>query len=151
MGSKPLFCGRDVASALGYKKPFDAIAQHVEADDSVKCGLIDSLGREQLTTFINESGPYALIMGSKLESARRFQALGDRGGAAAWCVTRRERRSDIGTLFCGTCVVPHLYFSKKMLLVAEDVGVEICIFAYFFSYLCNQIMHAFHGSTESAI
>ena len=39
----------------------------------MKHGIIDSLGREQLTTFINESGFYALILGSKLESARRFK------------------------------------------------------------------------------
>ena len=58
---EPLFCGRDVASALEYKKPFDAIVQHVEEDDTMKRGIIDSLGREQLTTFINESGLYDLI------------------------------------------------------------------------------------------
>ena len=69
----PLFCGRDVARALGYKKPFDAIAQHVEEDDTMKRGIIDSLGRTQQTTFINESGLYALILGSKLDSARRFK------------------------------------------------------------------------------
>ena len=70
---EPLFCAKDVAMALGYKKPHEAIAQHVEADDSVKRGLIDSLGRIQKAIFINESGLYSLIMGSKLESARRFK------------------------------------------------------------------------------
>ena len=70
---EPLFCAKDVAVALGYKKPHEAIAQHVEADDSVKHGLIDSLGREQKTILINESGLYALILGSKLESACRFK------------------------------------------------------------------------------
>ena len=70
---EPLFCGKDVAEALGYKRSRDAIAQHVEEDDAVKHRLIDSLGREQLTTFINESGLYALILSSKLESARRFK------------------------------------------------------------------------------
>ena len=67
---EPLFCAKDVAVALGYKRSRDAIAQHVEEDDAVKHRLIDSLGREQLTTFINESGLYSLILGSKLESAR---------------------------------------------------------------------------------
>ena len=70
---EPLFCGRDVARALGYKKPFDAIAIHVEGDDTMKRGIIDSLGREQLTIFINESGLYSLILSSKLESAKRFK------------------------------------------------------------------------------
>ena len=68
-----MFCGRDVAAALGYKKPEWAIATHVEADDSAKCGVIDSLGREQQAIFINESGLYALILSSKLDSARRFK------------------------------------------------------------------------------
>ena len=70
---EPMFCGRDVARALGYKKPFDAIAKHVEGDDTMKRGIIDSLGREQLTIFINESGLYSLILSSKLENARRFK------------------------------------------------------------------------------
>lgn len=68
-----MFCGRDVAVALGYKKPEWAIATHVEADDSAKRGVIDSLGREQQAIFINESGLYALILSSKLPSARRFK------------------------------------------------------------------------------
>ena len=68
-----MFCGRDVAAALGYKKPEWAIATHVEADDSAKRGVIDSLGREQQAIFINESGLYALILSSKLDSAKRFK------------------------------------------------------------------------------
>lgn len=70
---EPLFCAKDVCEALGYKKARNAIAQHVDEGDALKQGLIDSLGREQLTTFINESGLYALILSSKLESARRFK------------------------------------------------------------------------------
>ena len=58
--------------ALGYKKPENAVAMHVDRDDTLKQGLIDSLGREQLTTIINESGLYTLVLSSKLESARRF-------------------------------------------------------------------------------
>ena len=34
----------------------DALAKHVEKDDSAKCGLIDSMGRRQKTIVINESG-----------------------------------------------------------------------------------------------
>ena len=61
-----------MALALGYKKPENAVAMHVDRDDTLKQGLIDSLGREQLTTIINESGLYTLVLSSKLESARRF-------------------------------------------------------------------------------
>ena len=70
---EPMFCGKDVALALGYKKPLDAIAQHVESEDSVKHGLLDKRGCNQKTIFINESGLYALILSSKLEGARRFK------------------------------------------------------------------------------
>ena len=68
-----MFCAKDVCDALGYKRSRDAIDQHVEKDDAVKHRLIDSLGRKQLTFFINESGLYSLILSSKLESAKRFK------------------------------------------------------------------------------
>lgn len=42
-----VFGGKDVALALGYKKPLDAIAHHVESDDSVKHGLLDNRGCKQ--------------------------------------------------------------------------------------------------------
>lgn len=70
---EPWFVGKDVAIILGYAKPLNAIATHVDEDDSLKQGLADSLGRMQDTIFINESGLYALIFGSKLESAKRFK------------------------------------------------------------------------------
>ncbi len=71
--NEPWFVGKDVAEALGYAKPLDAISRHVDEDDSVKHGLTDSLGRIQKTIIINESGLYSLILSSKLESAKRFK------------------------------------------------------------------------------
>ena len=68
-----LFCAKDVALALGYGQPRKAIARHIDEDDGMKRTLIDSLGRKQQAIFINESGLYALILSSKLESARRFK------------------------------------------------------------------------------
>lgn len=70
---EPWFVGKDVASALGYSRERDAIATHVDNDDAVKYGVTDSIGREQQTTVINESGLYSLIFGSKLESAKKFK------------------------------------------------------------------------------
>ena len=67
------FVGKDVAKALGYSKPLDALAKHVEKDDSAKCGLIDSMGRRQKTIIINESGLYALILSSHLPQAKAFK------------------------------------------------------------------------------
>ncbi len=69
----PWFVGKDVAVALGYEKPRNAITAHVDEDDALKWGVTDSLGRSQDTTIINESGLYALIFGSRLESAKRFK------------------------------------------------------------------------------
>ena len=68
----PLFCGKDVAEALGYKKPENALAQHVEKGDTLKQGTPTTSGI-QLMLFINESGLYSLILSSKLESSRRFK------------------------------------------------------------------------------
>lgn len=70
---EPWFVGKDVASALGYAKPLNALYTHVEKDDSLKQGITDSLGRNQETILINESGVYSLIFGSKLESAIKFK------------------------------------------------------------------------------
>lgn len=71
--NEPWFVGKDVAVALGFAKPLNAIAAHVDEDDSLKQGLIDSIGRMQDTIFINESGVYSMVFGSKIESAKRFK------------------------------------------------------------------------------
>lgn len=70
---EPWLVGKDVAEILGYAKPLNALASHVDTDDSLKRGLIDSLGRKQDTIIINESGFYSLVMGSKLPTAKRFK------------------------------------------------------------------------------
>ena len=66
------FVGKDVAEALGYANARDAINKHVDSEDKgvAKC---DTLGGAQELTVINESGLYSLILGSKLESAKRFK------------------------------------------------------------------------------
>ena len=70
---EPLFCAKDVCDALGYKKAQLAIVQHVDRYDAAKRSTVDSLGRKNQAIFINESGLYALILSSKLESAKRFK------------------------------------------------------------------------------
>lgn len=69
----PWFVGKDVAEALGYNEPHKAIQRHVDEDDGMKYPITDSTGRKQETWLINESGLYSLILGSKLESAKRFK------------------------------------------------------------------------------
>lgn len=67
------FVGVDIARALGYKKPTDAVNNNVAEDDSSRKGVTDNLGRTQQAIVINESGLYSLIFGSKLESAKKFK------------------------------------------------------------------------------
>ena len=66
------FVGKDVASALGYKNSMDALMRHVDEEDKQTSGF--TMGGQKYTmTVINESGLYALILSSKLESAKRFK------------------------------------------------------------------------------
>lgn len=79
ISNEPWFVGKDVAEVLGYDNPSKAIRVHVEEEDkrvgvqNVTPYIIDSLGRKQHPTFINESGLYALVFGSKLPSAKKFK------------------------------------------------------------------------------
>lgn len=75
---EPWFVGKDVAVALGYSDTADAVRNHVDNDD--KMGgqntdpyIIDSMGRKQYPVFINESGIYSLVFGSKLPNAKKFK------------------------------------------------------------------------------
>ena len=75
------FRGKDIAKALGYEKTRNAILKHVDDDD--KSILEDIRRGPQIgapfkneqggSIFINESGLYSLIFGSRLESARSFK------------------------------------------------------------------------------
>lgn len=76
---EPWLVGKDVAVALGYENPQKALRDHVDDEDkkmgerNVTPSITDTLGREQYPTFVNESGVYALVFGSKLESAKKFK------------------------------------------------------------------------------
>ena len=75
------FRGKGIAKALGYEKTRNAILKHVEDED--KSSLEDIRRGAQIrapfkneqggSIFINESGLYSLIFGSRLESARNFK------------------------------------------------------------------------------
>lgn len=69
---EPWLAGKDVAAALGYSNPRDAISKHVDDEDKgvAKC---DTLGGNQNMTIINESGLYSLILSSKLPTAKKFK------------------------------------------------------------------------------
>ena len=77
------FRGKDIAKALGYEKTCNTILKHVDDDD--KSNLEDIRRGPQIrapfkneqggSIFINESGLYSLIFGSRLESAKVFKRL----------------------------------------------------------------------------
>lgn len=69
---EPWFVGRDLAIALGYKKPETTIRDRVPEEDTAKYGTLTNGGTQQLL-YVNESGMYALIFGSKLESSKKFK------------------------------------------------------------------------------
>lgn len=70
--SDPWFVGKDVAAALGYGDTDQALRKHVDTEDRLTRRFNGS-GQNRLMTVINESGLYALIFGSKLDSAKRFK------------------------------------------------------------------------------
>ena len=83
----PWFIGNDVAEILGYSNTNKAIQMHVDAEDkfirsergpelgklfSTVKEMQEAMGRQD-NWFINESGVYSLIFGSKLPNAKRFK------------------------------------------------------------------------------
>ena len=76
---EPWFVGKDVARILKYDNPSKAIRDHVPDEDKIVGGkkatpsIVDSLGRIQYPTWINESGLYSLIFSSKQPAAVGFK------------------------------------------------------------------------------
>lgn len=71
---EPWLVGKDVAAALGYAKPENAIATHVDDEDKTTT-LIQGTGSnyKSKTVIINESGLYSLVLSSKLPGAKKFR------------------------------------------------------------------------------
>ena len=72
IGNEPWLVGKDVAEALGYSEPRSAVSKKVDEADKGVAEMETPSGKQNMT-IINESGLYALIFGSKLESAKRFK------------------------------------------------------------------------------
>ena len=79
---EPWFCAKDLCDVLGYKRADNAVRQHVNQHDALKqCVWVevgmkkDGTPAKRLTQmiFVNESGFYALVLGSKLASAVKFK------------------------------------------------------------------------------
>ena len=84
INDEPWFVGKDVAFALGYSNVNKAVAMHVDEYDKKVLGFkgfSQNGNTSELWSgndfsnkiLINESGMYALIFGSKLDSAKRFK------------------------------------------------------------------------------
>lgn len=74
INDEPWFVGKDVALALGYAKPENALSTHVDEEDKT-ITLIQGTGSnyKSNTTIINESGMYSLVFGSRLKTAKEFK------------------------------------------------------------------------------
>ena len=79
---EPLFCAKDVCDALGYKRARCAVYQLVNQHDAVKHSIRVTTGIKKdgseakrwcQLLFVNESGFYALVLGSKLPTAVKFK------------------------------------------------------------------------------
>ena len=74
INGEPYFVGKDVAIILGYAKPENAIANHVDTEDKTLTPIQGGCSTgSQNTTIINESGLYSLILSSKLPKAKEFK------------------------------------------------------------------------------
>ena len=79
---EPLFCAKDLCNVLGYKRANDAVDQLVKPLDTAKRRTWVATGlkkdgtsamRRTLMLYVNESGFYALVLGSKLSTAVKFK------------------------------------------------------------------------------
>ena len=69
-----MFVGKDVATALGYKNPSNALQVHVDSEDKTSYLIqVSGSNYKANTLFVNESGLYALILSSKLPQAKAFK------------------------------------------------------------------------------
>ena len=71
--NEPWMVGKDVADALGYVDTADAIKKHVDPEDKLTRRFADS-GQNREMYIINESGLYALILSSKLPTAKKINS-----------------------------------------------------------------------------
>lgn len=68
------FVGKDVAIALGYSNPSNAVVNHVESEDKTTyLNQVSGSNYKTKTNVINESGLYSLVLSSKLPTAKEFK------------------------------------------------------------------------------
>ena len=73
VNNEPMFVGKDVALALGYKDTVNALKLHVDEEDKMGWQITTPSRGVQNATIINESGVYSLVFSSKLSDAKKFK------------------------------------------------------------------------------
>jgi anti-repressor protein len=76
INGEPWFVGKDIAVALGYSNTRDALEAHVDPEDKRVFQKSENATFEipnRGLTLVNRSGVYALILSSKLPSAKKFK------------------------------------------------------------------------------
>lgn len=71
LNGEPWFVGKDVAGALGYTNPQKAVRDHVDEEDKTVNTAFTVNGTAPI--LINETGMYSLILGSRLQNAKKFK------------------------------------------------------------------------------
>lgn len=69
---EPWFVAKDVCEILEISNPRDAVSR-LDDDEKYAVGITDTIGREQQTTVISESGVYALVFTSRKPEAENFK------------------------------------------------------------------------------
>ena len=72
MNGEPWFLGTDITKTLDYRNGSRDIWRHVDEEDQQIISIFDGK-QDRRMVIINESGLYSLIMGSRMEKAKRFK------------------------------------------------------------------------------
>lgn len=163
INNEPWFIGKDVATALGYKNTKDALISHVDKEDrriiqrSEIATIENRIPKEAFPvnfvsaeipprglTAINESGLYALIFGSKLESANKFkhwvtsEVLPSLRKTGFYEMPKKKKRNsqlssinmlakNITNIFTKAGVDPMLIAAETKRLYKQEAGIDIQI------------------------
>lgn len=144
INNEPWFVGKNVGAALGYERTTKAIQDHVDDEDKDVIPIQDSIGRMQNTPIINESGLYALIFGSKLDSAKRFkrwvtsEILPSLRKTGSYEMPKKKKRNsqlssinmlakNITDIFTKAGVDPILIAAETKRLYKQEAGIDIQI------------------------
>lgn len=115
---EPWLVGKDVATALCYKNPRKAIADHVDAEDKNTVTIRYGTSGNPNMTIINEYGLYSLVLSSKLPDAKKFkrwvisEVLPSIRKTGAY-IPNQESESDVDALVKGILAAQRILEEKE--------------------------------------